>query len=107
MRNWVANMRKAQLILRKYELEKKKFWSFERIFAYTLNRACKYTLKTTQFVSDIIERETAIGYKKAKTNRNWVQILHFYLHFYHAKTVNIDMRRIHVPNTNLGRHERN
>ena len=48
-------------------------------------------------------RETAIGYKKAKTNRNWVQILHFY----HAKTVNIDMRRIHVPNTNLGRHERN
>jgi len=33
-------------------------------------------------------RETAIGYKKAKTNRNWVQILHFY----HAKTVNIDMR---------------
>ncbi len=49
------------------------------------------------------KRETAIGYKKAKTNRNWVQILHFY----HAKTVNIDMRRIHVPNTNLGRHERN
>ena len=48
-------------------------------------------------------RETAIGYKKAKTNRNWVQILHFY----HAKTVNTDMRRIHVPNTNLGRHERN
>jgi len=34
------------------------------------------------------KRETAIGYKKAKTNRNWVQILHFY----HAKTVNIDMR---------------
>jgi hypothetical protein len=27
---------------------KKKNWSFERIFAYTLNRACKYTLKTTQ-----------------------------------------------------------
>ena len=38
-------------------------------------------------VSDV-KRETAIGYKKAKTNRNWVQILHFY----HAKTVNIDMR---------------
>tara|TARA_B110001450_G_C17335035_1_gene365093 strand:- start:320 stop:481 length:162 start_codon:yes stop_codon:yes gene_type:complete len=34
------------------------------------------------------ERETAIGYKKAKINRDWVQILHFY----HAKTVNIDMR---------------
>jgi hypothetical protein len=34
------------------------------------------------------EFETAIGYKKAKTNRNWVQILHFY----HAKTVNIDIR---------------
>jgi len=33
-------------------------------------------------------RETAIGYKKAKTNRNWVQILHFY----HAKTVNTDIR---------------
>jgi hypothetical protein len=48
-------------------------------------------------------RETALGYKKAKTNRTWVQILHFY----HAKTVNTDMRRIHVPNTNLGRHERN
>ena len=51
----------------------------------------------------VYERETAIGYKKAKTNRNWVQILHLY----HAKTVNTDMRRIHVPNTNLGRHERN
>ena len=34
------------------------------------------------------KRETAIGYKKAKTNRNWVQILHFY----HAKTVNTDIR---------------
>ena len=32
--------------------------------------------------------ETAIGYKKAKTNRNWVQILHFY----HAKTDLIDIR---------------
>jgi hypothetical protein len=32
----------------------------------------------------VLERKTAIGYKKAKTNRNWVQILHFY----HAKTVN-------------------
>ena len=38
----------------------------------------------------VYERETAIGYKKAKTNRNWVQILHFY----HAKTVNIDMRLV-------------
>ena len=57
--------------------------------------------KSTQYAIQL--RETAIGYKKAKTNRNWVQILHFY----HAKTVNTDMRRIHVPNTNLGRHERN
>ena len=38
--------------------------------------------------SRVFGSETALGYKKAKTNRNWVQILHFY----HAKTVNIDMR---------------
>ena len=59
-------------------------------------------LKKVSRISATMERN-AIGYKKAKTNRNWVQILHFY----HAKTVNTDMRRIHVPNTNLGRHERN
>ena len=40
------------------------------------------------------ERETAIANKKAKINRDWVQILHFY----HAKTVNIDMRRIQKKN---------
>ena len=46
---------------------------------------------------------TAIAYKKSKTDRDCV---HF-LHFYHAKIVNIDIRRVHVLNTNLDRHERN
>ena len=60
----------------------------------------------SHFSFDCLMEKPRLGttlYKKVKTNRDWVQILHFY----HAKTVNIDMRRIHVPNTNLGRHERN
>ena len=48
-------------------------------------------------------RKTAIANKKSKTDRDCEQLLHFY----HAKIVNIDVRRVHVLNTNLDRHERN
>ena len=48
-------------------------------------------------------RKTAIVYLFHKTDRDCV---HF-LHFYHAKIINIDIRRVHVLNTNLDRHERN
>jgi hypothetical protein len=46
---------------------------------------------------------TAIANKKSKTDRDCEQ----FLHFYHAKIVNIDIRRVHALNTNLNRHERN
>ena len=47
--------------------------------------------------------KTAIVYLFHKTDRDCVPFLHFYL----AKIVNIDMRRVHALNTNLDRHERN
>ena len=48
-------------------------------------------------------RKTTIVYFFHKTDRDCVP----FLHFYHAKIVNIDMRRMDVLNTNLDGHERN
>ena len=47
-------------------------------------------------------RKTAIWFKKTKTNRNAVQILHFK----RSKTVNIDIHHIYTPNGSAGQLER-
>ena len=49
------------------------------------------------------KRKTTIAYFFSKTDRDCVP----FLHFYHTKIVNIDMRRMDVLNTNLDGYERN